>query len=54
VLWTAREIRGGTGYDTGSFALDGRRRYIEVKAIKLGALTPFYTTSAELDFTRRH
>jgi hypothetical protein len=26
----------------------------EVKATKLGALTPFYITSAELDFARRH
>ena len=32
-----------------SFGLDGRPRYIEVKATKLGALTPFYITYAELD-----
>ena len=54
VLWVAREIGDGAGYDIRSFSLDGRPRYIEVKATKLGALTPFYITSAELDFARRH
>jgi hypothetical protein len=54
VLWVAREIGDGVGYDIRSFSLDGRHRYIEVKATKLGALTPFYITSAELDFARRH
>ena len=54
VLWVAREVGDGVGYDIRSFSLDGRLRYIEVKATKLGALTPFYITSAELDFARRH
>jgi hypothetical protein len=54
VLWVAREVGDGTGYDIRSFSLDGRLRYIEVKATKFGALTPFYITSAELDFARRH
>jgi hypothetical protein len=54
VRWDAREIGDGTGYDIRSFSLDGRLRYIEVKTTKLGALTPFYITSAELDFGRRH
>jgi Domain of unknown function (DUF3883) len=54
VLWVAREIGDGTGYDIRSFGPDGRLRYIEVKATKLGALTPFYITSAELEFARRH
>jgi hypothetical protein len=54
VLWVAREVGDGAGYDIRSFRLDGRYRYIEVKATKLGALTPFYITSAELDFARRH
>jgi hypothetical protein len=54
VLWVARDIGDGAGYDIRSFSLDGRHRYIEVKATKLGALTPFYITSAELDFARRH
>jgi hypothetical protein len=54
VLWVAREVGDGAGYDIRSFGLDGRPLYIEVKATKLGALTPFYITSAELDFARRH
>ena len=54
VLWVAREVGDGAGYDIRSFSLDGRLRYIEVKAAKLGTLTPFYITSAELDFARRH
>jgi hypothetical protein len=54
VLWVAREVGDGTGYDIQSFRPDGRPRYIEVKATKLGALTPFYITSAELEFARRH
>jgi hypothetical protein len=54
VLWVARDIGDGAGYDIRSFSLDGLPRYIEVKATKLGALTPFYITSAELDFARRH
>lgn len=54
VLWVAREIGDGAGYDIRSFTPNGRPRYIEVKATKLGAVTPFYITSAELDFARRH
>jgi hypothetical protein len=54
VLWVAREIGDGAGYDIRSYRSDGRLRYIEVKATKLGAVTPFYITSAELDFARRH
>jgi hypothetical protein len=54
VLWVAREVGDGVGYDIRSYRPDGRPRYIEVKATKLGAVTPFYITSAELDFARRH
>jgi len=54
VLWVAREVGDGAGYDIRSFNLDGGLRYIEVKSTKLGALTPFYITSAELDFALRH
>ena len=54
VIWAAREAGDGLGYDIRSFTLDGHPRYIEVKATKLGAVTPFYITSAELDFARRH
>ena len=54
VLWVAREVGDGVGYDIRSFTLDGHYRYIEVKATKLGAQTPFYITSAELDFAQGH
>jgi hypothetical protein len=32
----------------------GRERHIEVKSTALGAQTPFYLSSAELDFARSH
>lgn len=54
VRWTAREDGDGLGYDVRSYGLDGHERYIEVKTTRLGAETPFYITSAELDFARRH
>lgn len=54
VLWAARETGDGLGYDIRSFTPDGRPRYIEVKATKFDAQTPFYITSAELDFARNH
>jgi hypothetical protein len=54
VRWTAREDGDGLGYDVLSYGLDGLERYIEVKTTRLGAETPFYITSAELDFARRH
>jgi hypothetical protein len=54
VQWTARDIGDGLGYDVLSFDLNGQERYIEVKATALGAETPFYITSAELDFAQRH
>ncbi len=37
-----------------SYNIDGNGRYIEVKTTALGALTPFYMSSAELDFARKH
>jgi hypothetical protein len=54
VRWTSQEDGDGLGYDVLSFGLDGRERHIEVKATALGDSTPFYITSAELDFARRH
>ena len=54
VRWTARDDGDGLGYDVLSYDLDGHERYIEVKTTRLGAETPFYITSAELDFARRH
>jgi hypothetical protein len=54
VRWTAREDGDGVGYDVSSFDLDGRERYIEVKTTALRAETPFYITTAELNFAQRH
>jgi hypothetical protein len=54
VRWVAREDGDGLGYDILSFCTDGRHRYIEVKTTALGAQTPFYISSAELEFARSH
>jgi hypothetical protein len=54
VRWTARDDGDGLGYDVLSFDTQGHERYIEVKTTALGDQTPFYITSAELDFARRH
>lgn len=54
VRWTARDGGDGLGYDVRSFDLNGQERYIEVKSTALGAETPFYITSAELDFAQHH
>jgi hypothetical protein len=54
VRWTARDDGDGLGYDILSFDAQGQQRYIEVKTTALGEQTPFYITSAELDFARRH
>jgi hypothetical protein len=54
VRWVAKEDSDRLGYDIRLFREDDRHKYIEVKATKLGSLTLFYITSAELDFARRH
>jgi hypothetical protein len=54
VRWTARDDGDGLGYDVLSFDMEGHERYIEVKTTALGEQTPFYITSAELDFAHRH
>ena len=54
VRWVARDDGDGLGYDVLSFDPDGRERYIEVKTTGLGAQTPFYISSAELEFARCH
>jgi hypothetical protein len=54
VQWVARDIADGLGYDVLSFELSGEELYIEVKTTGLAAETPFYFSSAELDFARRH
>jgi Domain of unknown function (DUF3883) len=54
VRWVARDDGDGLGYDILSFDAAGRERHIEVKATALGSVTPFYISSAELEFARRH
>ena len=54
VRWAARDDGDGLGYDILSFGIDGRDRYIEVKTTALDAQTPFYISSAELEFARAH
>lgn len=54
VRWVSRDDGDGLGYDVLSFDVNGRERYIEVKATALGAQTPFYISSAELEFARSH
>jgi Domain of unknown function (DUF3883) len=54
VRWVARDDGDGLGYDVLSFSADGCERHIEVKTTALGALTPFYISSAELEFARCH
>ena len=54
VRWVARDDGDGLGYDVLSFNASGRERHIEVKATAFGALTPFYISSAELEFAHRH
>jgi hypothetical protein len=54
VRWVGREDGDGLGYDVLSFSLDGHERHIEVKTTALGAQTPFYISSAELEFARSH
>jgi hypothetical protein len=54
VRWVASDLGDGLGYDVQSFELSGQQLYIEVKTTSLAAETPFYFSSAELDFARRH
>jgi hypothetical protein len=54
VRWVAKEDGDGLGYDVLSFEASGEARHIEVKTTAYGAETPFYISSAELDFAHRH
>jgi Domain of unknown function (DUF3883) len=54
VQWTARDCGDGLGYDVLSSDAAGNERHIEVKTTALGAQTPFYISSAELEFARCH
>lgn len=52
VVWTARDVGDGAGYDVASFRADGSERLIEVKTTNLGPRTPFYITRWEIDVSR--
>ncbi|MEZ4596270.1 MAG: DUF3883 domain-containing protein [Chloroflexota bacterium] len=53
VVWAARDIGDGLGYDVASFFPDGRERFIEVKTTNYGVRTPFYITKGEVSFAER-
>lgn len=48
VRWVSEEDGDGAGYDIESYALDGRRRLIEVKTTNGWDRTPFHLTRNEL------
>lgn len=54
VQWVAKDRGDGLGYDVLSFDAAGNERHIEIKTTALGAQTPFYISSAELEFARCH
>jgi hypothetical protein len=47
----ARTQGDGLGYDIRSFEVDGRDRLIEVKTTRFGALTPFFASRSEVEFS---
>lgn len=51
VEWTSQERGDGAGFDIASFEIDGRERLIEVKTTKGSALTPFYLSENERQFS---
>lgn len=53
VVWAARDIGDGLGYDVASYFPDGRERLIEVKTTNFGVRTPFYITKGEVSFSER-
>jgi len=52
VIWVARDLGDGAGYDVSSFREDGSERLIEVKTTNYGPRTPFYITRWEIDVSR--
>jgi hypothetical protein len=54
VVWVARDLGDGAGYDIASFEADGRDRHIEVKSTRLGPTTPFYLSAWELAYADDH
>ena len=54
VVWVARDLGDGAGYDIASFDADGSDRHIEVKTTRLGSTTPFYLSAWELAYAEEH
>ncbi|WP_212524839.1 DUF3883 domain-containing protein, partial [Actibacterium sp. MT2.3-13A] len=50
IRWVSREDGDGAGYDILSFSLKGQERFLEVKATKGHARTPFYVSANEKSF----
>jgi len=44
----------GAGYDVESFELNSSTKFIEVKTTRDGAETPFFISSNEVEFSKRH
>lgn len=44
----------GLGFDVLSFSNEGREKFIEVKTTRLAAVTPFYLSVNEIDFSKEH
>jgi hypothetical protein len=53
VVWVAKDLGDGAGYDIASFRVDGTPLHIEVKTTNLGVRTPFHITRWEVEVSRR-
>lgn len=54
IRWISKEEGDSAGFDVLSKHLNGKDKYIEVKTTKLGKETPFYFSSNELKFSKKH
>lgn len=54
VSWVARQQGDGLGHDVQSLNPDGSTIHIEVMTTSNGAEEPFYVSTVELKFSRRH
>jgi hypothetical protein len=53
VVWVAKEVGDGAGYDISSFRPNGDPLMIEVKTTNLGVRTPFFVTRWEVEVSAR-
>lgn len=54
VVHVPSTLGDGTGYDVGSFLLDGSPHHIEVKATRGSINAPFFLSASELNYTCEH